>query len=475
MKENKLRTIILATLALSGITLLTWWYLFDPVATLTISKPGMDKADSGRRLVQQEVKIGEWFTNYGTTPEIPGKGWPCFRGPGQDNIYKEPIPLIDAFDRFPERVKWKVELGEGHAAPAVFRGRVYLLDYDEKKKCDALRCFSLLTGAELWRRDYKVHLKRNHGLSRTIPAVNEHVAVTIGPKCQVMCVDRVTGDLKWGIDMVKTYGTEVPFWYTGQCPLLDGDTLILAPGGKALLTAIDVKTGNTLWEIPNPNHWKMSHASVIKGVISGTKMYVYFSIGGTCGVGARGPDAGKILWENSEFAPAVVAPTPVMLEGGKILLTAGYGAGTAMLQVERKDGRWTAMVVSKYRPQEAIASEQQTPVNAQGMVYAILPKDAGGARNQFVAARPQDIGTFVVTSGKEERYGLGPFLLADGKFYILNDDGELTIARVNGSRFSVLGKQKILQGQDAWGPLAISEGFLLARDSKTMICIDVRK
>jgi outer membrane protein assembly factor BamB len=164
-----------------------------------------------------------------------------------------------------------------------------------------------------------------------------------------------------------------------------------------------------------------------------------------------------------------------MLEGGKILLTAGYGAGTAMLQVERKDGRWTAMVVSKYRPQEAIASEQQTPVNAQGMVYAILPKDAGGARNQFVAARPQDIGTFVVTSGKEERYGLGPFLLADGKFYILNDDGELTIARVNGSRFSVLGKQKILQGQDAWGPLAISEGFLLARDSKTMICIDVRK
>jgi outer membrane protein assembly factor BamB len=66
-------------------------------------------------------------------------------------------------------------------------------------------------------------------------------------------------------------------------------------------------------------------------------------------------------------------------------------------------------------------------------------------------------------------------LLADGKFYILNDDGEMTIARASSSSFSVLDKAKILDGTDAWGPMAMSAGFLLARDSKTMICLDMRK
>jgi outer membrane protein assembly factor BamB len=475
MINNRPYTILITGTILFGVILIVWWLFHDPVKSLTISVLGMDKHGSGAKIKLQEVKIGETFTFFGTTEEIEGPGWPRFRGSNIDNISKENVPLIEKWGNFQERIRWKVELGEGHAAPAVYGGRVYLLDYDEKKKTDALRCFSLLSGKELWCREYKVHLKRNHGLSRTIPAINAKYVVTIGPKCQVMCVDRITGDLKWGIDMVKQYETEVPFWYTGQCPLLEGDTLILAPGGKVLMTAIDCKTGKTIWETPNPKQWKMSHASVVKQTLGGKLMYVYFAIGGICGVSGSGSDAGKMLWETAEFAPAVIAPTPVVLDDGRILMTAGYGAGTAMVQVKQQGSGWSVKMVQQFRPQEGIASEQQTPVFYKGTVYAILPKDAGGARNQFVAVSPVDGKKILATSGKNERFGLGPYLAADGKFFILNDDGEMTIARASATSFVTLDKARILQGQDAWGPMAISGGYLLARDSKQMVCIDIRK
>ena len=121
-----------------------------------------------------------------------------------------------------------------------------------------------------------------------------------------------------------------------------------------------------------------------------------------------------------------------------------------------------------------MASEQQTPVFSAGYLYAILPKDAGGLRNQLVCCKPGDCKKILMNSGKTDRFGLGPYILADGKFFILNDDGEMTIARVTDSRFTVLDKARIIDGQDSWGPIAITGGYLLMRDSKQLVCLNIK-
>ena len=114
------------------------------------------------------------------------------------------------------------------------------MDYDRDKKQDALRCLSLADGREIWRYAYPVSVKRNHGMSRTVPAVTDKLVVAMGPKCHVVCLDPATGELRWGLDLVRQYGTTVPPWYAGQCPLIDNGAVILAPGGKAaLLLACD--------------------------------------------------------------------------------------------------------------------------------------------------------------------------------------------------------------------------------------------
>ena len=455
-----------------GIMSFSWWFTHDPTSHFLVFIPGMDGGSSIKKTIVEMIKIGEFSRLFDGIPaDLPGS-WTRFRGSQADNISTEDIDLADHWaDEGPE-ILWKVELGEGHAAPAVLNGRVYVLDYDEQRKADALRCFSLADGREIWRRWYTVHVKRNHGMSRTIPAVNERYVVTIGPRCHVMCEDSENGSFKWGLDLEGEFGTKVPLWYAGQCPLIDGDIAVIAPcGDKALIIGVDCETGRVLWETPNPHGWEMSHSSIMPMTLNGKRMYVYCAIGGVVGVSAEEHDRGALLWETTLWSPKVVAPSPVILADGRIFLTAGYGSGSMMLKVTEKNGVYAVKSLYELRPQDGLACEQQTPVLYKGHLFGVLPKDAGSLRNQFICFHPD--GKIIWTSGKTNRFGLGPFMIADDKFFILGDDGVLTMAAANTEKFIPLARAKVLYGRDPWGPLSIAGGRMLLRDSKQMVCIDV--
>ncbi|MFZ4398451.1 MAG: PQQ-binding-like beta-propeller repeat protein [Bacteroidales bacterium] len=462
-------------LALTGIIVFVLWLVYNPVKDFKTSIPGLDHRPLHSGDSNAVIHIGEKYTFIKELKsELTGK-WPHFRGADYDNINKEKIKLIDRFGKEGPKILWKSDMGEGHAAAAIYNGKVYVLDYNEAKKADVLKCMSLETGEGLWRRSYSVHIKRNHGISRTIPAVNEKYIVSIGPKGHVMCLSREKGDFIWGIDLEKEYAAEIPFWNTGQCPLIENDIAIIAPGGNSLMIGVDCATGKVVWKTPNPDHWKMSHSSIMPMTYNGKKMFVYSAIGGICGISAEGNDAGKILWKCIEFGPNVIAPSPVILNDGKIFITAGYGAGAILFQLQGGVDGFKVKVLQKYLPTEGVASEQQTPVFYKGYMFAVLPKDAGGLRDQFVCCYPKDCKKILWCSGKDVRFGLGPYIVADGKFFILDDEGNLTIAEANTSKFVVLSRTKIMDGQDAWGPIAIADGKLIMRDSKQMICIDIRK
>ncbi|MFC1538515.1 PQQ-binding-like beta-propeller repeat protein [Candidatus Latescibacterota bacterium] len=295
----------------------------------------------------------------------------------------------------------------------------------------------------------------------------------MGPKCHVMCVDADSGTFRWGIDLVKEYGAEVPLWYTGQCPLIDNSLAVIAVGGKSLIIAVDCETGKVVWETPNPNNWKMSHSSIIPYTIHGRDMYVYCALGGIIGISAENDNAGEILFETNLWNKNVVAPSPVYLGDGKLFVTSGYGSGSMMLDIIDSNGTFEVESIKQIIPGGGIASEQQTPLYYDGHLFSILPKDAGPLRNQFVCYHPDDIGKPVWTSGTTNRFGLGPYIIADGKFFILSDEGVLTIMRASAKEPVQLAHAKILDGHDAWGPMAIVNGRLLARDSRRLVCIDV--
>lgn len=474
MNERSINIIPILGTAFIGVILLSWFLLNNPVADFVEHTPGMDNKPDTISGDEKDINFGSVYAAFkGKPSEIQGS-WPRFRGADFSNINKEKIKLADNWSAAGPNILWSVDLGEGHGGPVVANGRVYLLDYDEEKKADLLRCFSFDDGKELWRCGYDLFVKRNHGISRTVPAVTAKYVVTIGPKCHVMCVDADSGKVKWGIDLVKEYKAEIPLWYTGQCPLIDDSLAIIAVGGKSLIIAVNCETGKVVWETANPNNWKMSHSSIIPYNIHGKEIYVYCALGGIVGISARGEHVGKVMFETTLWNKNVVVASPVYLGNGKLFVTTGYGGGSMMLNINAENDSFEVDSVQQIKPEEGIASELQTPLFYEGHLYSVLPKDAGPLRSQFVCYRPDDIRKLVWASGATHRFGLGPYLVADDKFFILSDEGVLTVMKASTKEPVQLAQSKILNGHDAWGPMALVNGRLLARDSRRLVCVDVR-
>ena len=337
-----------------------------------------------------------------------------------------------------------------------------------------LRCFDLETGTELWRRWYRVPMKRNHGFSRTAPAVTDKYVITVGPMAHAMCCDPITGELKWTMDVQKQFETEVPFWYSGQCPRIEGNQLILAPAGKeTLMVGIDCETGEIVWQTPNSVGYKMSHSSVMPMTLYMKRTYVYAGIGGVCGVSGEGVDKGKLLWSVDKWKPSVVAPSPLLLSSGEIALTAGYGAGGALLQVKYTDGKWSTTITDQYKPNEGLSSEQQTPILYEQMIITVSPKDGGGIRGKLVAYSPTDLHVPIWESAADERFGLGPYMIISNHLFALKDDGELCIYKLEQRKMTLIKKQRIMDGIDAWGPMAYADGYMILRDAHWVYCLKV--
>lgn len=447
------------------------WLSADPTVSLAAEVPGFDGAPTGADALGPRVDLSGIFESFGgSASDLPGS-WPSFRGENFDNISKNSPPLADSWGSEGPEILWSVDIGNGYAAPSVLNGVVYLMDYDEKERMDVFRAFSLEDGEELWRRSYKVMVKRNHGMSRTIPAVTEDYIVTMGPKCHVVCLDTQTGEFRWGLDFQADYGTVEPLWYAAQCPLIEEGQVLLAPcGDDVLMMAVDCATGDVVWETPNPHGWDMSHASIIPMTILGKKMYVYAALGGILGVSAEGDDLGEMLWEIPWIAK-VVAPSPVAVGDDHILITAGYGTGNMMLQMHEDGGAYSAEVVYSHPPGEGLSCEQQTPIYGNELLYGIMPKDAGALKGQFVCYRPD--GTLQWSSGSDNRFGFGPFLLADDKFYIMDDHGVLTMLDATKPEYVQLGQAHLLEGHDPWGPIALAGSRMFLRDMDNLICVEV--
>ncbi|MDF9829037.1 PQQ-binding-like beta-propeller repeat protein [Parabacteroides sp. PF5-6] len=474
MKRNRIVYGITAFTVVLYTGLIVGWHLYAPYADLTIQAPGADNRPEGTARKADDVLIGEFFMQYEVldeNPSLTGK-WSSFRGEQTTNMIRTPEAIRTGEGEYPE--VWNIETGEGHAAPVIYNGRVYLLDYNEQLSSDALRCFSLATGRELWRRWYRVPIKRNHGFSRTVPAIGDNYIITIGPEGHVMCCDPVTGDLRWTVDMQKEYQTEVPFWYTGQCPRVDNGILILAPAGEeVLLAGLDCLTGETRWTTPNTLGYKMSHSSVMPMTLAGKKTYVYIGVGGICGVSAEADDRGTLLWQTSKWQPSVVAPSPLQVSANQIFVVAGYGTGGALLQVDRSGNQWTATVTDQYKPSEGLSSEQQTPIFYNNMIISVMPKDGGANRGKLVCYSPSNLRSPVWTSAADERFGLGPYLLINNNLFVFKDDGELYVYEVGQREMKLLRKQRIMDGADAWGPLAYADGRLIVRDAHVVKCLNI--
>jgi outer membrane protein assembly factor BamB len=405
-----------------------------------------------------------------TAAALPGADWPQFRGPNRDNISTE-TGLLKKWPAAGPKVLWETPVAQGYAGAAIRGGLVYVNDYEEENKRHVVRCLSLADGKQVWEWGYDVVIRPNHGITRTVPAVGEKLVFSLDPKCKFHALDAKTGTLVWQKDLVQEYKTRIPQWYAGQNPLLDGDRVLVATGGDALVVAFDQATGKEVWKSPNPDNDLMSHASLMPATIGGVKQYLYLTMNKVVGIAAEN---GNILWKSPFTARMAASPSPVAVGGDKVFVTSGYEAGSVMYQVKKTASGFSAGPLFELKSTQ-FNSEVHTPILYKDHLFAVSSKKRGqftclGLDGKIVWQSPVSS-----TSPAESRtFELGGFILADGMFILLEGEtGMLRLIEASTTGYKELSSAQILQGHDVWGPPALSNGKLIIRDMAKMVCVQV--
>ncbi|MCG3177761.1 MAG: Outer membrane protein assembly factor BamB [Phycisphaerae bacterium] len=416
----------------------------------------------------------------GEPSDDPGS-WPQFRGAARDDIAADAKELFRTWPGGGPKVLWKIEgLGEGYSGPAVASGRVFFNDYDMQKKEWSVRCVSLADGKDIWQWSYGVRIPRNHGVTRTVPAADDCFVVSLDPLGTLHGIDATTGKQLWKHDLFREYGSVVPEWYNGQCPLNETDRVIVAVGGTkeveidgrkqtVLMAAFDKASGKVLWATPNASKHSMSHPSVMPMTLDGKFYYVWTSMVGMVGVTREGTLAWEVLWPKADTpgqwrAKTAVAPSPVQVGPDRIFQTSSYRAGSAMFRVAggQVQTLWTIN-------DDQFNSDTHTPIVVGDRLFATY------AEKQFCCIDPAD-GRIVWQGPKDRTVGLGPYLMADGLIYVLEaDGGHLDLIEASAEGWKELARARVLpdNAQEAWAPMALVNGKLICRDLGTMVCLQV--
>lgn len=385
------------------------------------------------------------------TPVSGGSDWPRFLGPSASSISSEKGINKQWSSRAPKPL-WKVALGDdGYAGPSVANGRVYIIDHSGDK--DIVRALDLKTGADVWTYAYADTASANYGYARSTPLITGGKVYTISRLGIVNCLDEKTGKLVWSRDMVREFGTQRPGWDLAGSPILDGDRIVLAPGGRnAAIVALNKDTGATI--LQGGGDVQAGYATPVTATINGVKQYVAFTAKAVMGVDAS---SGRALWSagwNTDYD--VNAATPLVI-GNTVFITSNYGRGCGLVDVSPNGAalRWQ---------NRNLISHFNSPLLYQGMIYGI------GDPGNLVCIDPKTGSLMWKQSGFEK----GGLMLVDGVLIAMDGrTGACVMVNASADGYKELGRFTPLGGQ-SWTAPVVAQGRLIVRNKQSIACFDLK-
>jgi len=412
--------------------------------------------------------------------------WPQYLGPDRNGISSE-TGLAKSWPKDGPKVLWTKPLGEGFAAAAIKDGQVYLLDRVKSQE-DVLRCYDLATGNELWSFSHKDSGEFDFNGSRNPPTVDEKNVYCVGPMGTVYCISRSTHEAVWMKDFKTDYNAERPMWGFSQSPLLYKNLVIVAPQcPKAGAVAYDKNSGKAVWQTPKLCD-RVGYSSPVLTTIDGVDQAVLmtplraapdeeeqeeqekeptFEGGGLYGIDAK---KGEILWNYKGIACNITIPPITLIGDGRMFVTAGYEAGSAMIKVVRKLG--------KFQVHELFKTDEYDAQIHPALFYKdhlYLNGNSNERRNGLMCLSLE--GKVLWKTRRKPSFGRGGLILADGMIYIVEGDkGHLYLVKATPKEYTEVGMVKdVLKGEEIWAPLALADGKLVIRDQQQLKCLEVKE
>ncbi|HEX2341848.1 MAG TPA: hypothetical protein VHI98_15335 [Vicinamibacterales bacterium] len=163
----------------------------------------------------------------------------------------------------------------------------------------------------------------------------------------------------------------------------------------------------------------------------------------------------------------IPVPQPVDAGEGRMLITGGYGAGTAMIKVQKKeDGSYGVTELFK---NPDFGAHTQPPMLHKDHFYSHYTINE---RSDGFVAMSMD-GQIKWKTDQQPAFVRGGIILADSLLLTTDGNTKLYLVEPDPSGFKPLASAVVLEQGDNWAPLALVDGKLLVRGQKELKCLQV--
>jgi outer membrane protein assembly factor BamB len=377
--------------------------------------------------------------------------YPQFLGPHRDTTLTGPSLSRDWTASPPELV-WRQPIGAGWSAFSISGHRA--VTQEQHADQERVTAYDLHSGQRLWSHaDTARYSTTIAGEGpRASPTIDGRRVYTLGATGILNCLDLDTGERFWARNIIAENNAALPEWGLAGSPLVLQSLVIVSAGGPdgKSLVAYDKTTGTSVWSGGND---PAGYSSPRIANLAGHTQLLIFN---RPGLAAHDPATGQLLWDFSWAPRHPHVAMPVVVSDDRVLISSGYGSGSALLSVEQDPNAiWQVHEVWRsIRLKAKFTNVSQLGSFVYGLDDGIMVclDLADGSRRW-----------------KDGRYGHGQQILVDDLLLVLTERGAVVLIEPVPEELRELGQFQALKGK-TWNPPALAGNLLLVRNDQEAAC-----
>ena len=387
---------------------------------------------------------------FAPAPMPAADSWPQWRGPNRDGVAAVSVP-----EQWPEQLTrvWRVEVGEGHAAPLVADGNVFVFARQAGEEVAA--CLDLETGALRWQQRNSVAYEMNsaarrHGKGpKSTPVLYQGRLYTLGISGILSCFEAKTGELAWRHDFSTQFSGALPLYGTSMSPLVADGMLIAHVGGhdNGSVMAFDAETGEVKWAWAGDGP---AYTSPVVATFDGVRQVVTQTQNACVGIGL---ESGELLWQlpfTTAWDQNIV--TPVLF--GDAVVFSGLRKGTSAYRPVRGDDGWT---VEQIWHNQDVSMYMSSPVLADGLLFGF----AHTRKGHFFCLDARSGERLWQSEGRQADQVA--IVRAGNVLLCQKSDAELVVVRESREAFTPVARYSVADSP-TWASPAVVDGHVLVKD-----------
>ncbi len=271
-----------------------------------------------------------------------------------------------------------------------------------------------------------------------------------------MCASLSTGEKIWEVNLLAKFGGSNIKWGHSESPLIDRGRVIVNAGGPgASVVALNKNDGSLIWKSESD---EAGYSSAVIAEVGGIRMYVVLT--GEAVVGLRA-DTGALLWRYAAVSNRTANIATPIVQDEWVFVSTDYGTGCALLKLTAANGGVEAEEV--YFSHE-MRNHYSSSVLVDGYLY--------GYSSRILTCMKLETGEVMWV---DRSVGKGQVLFADGRLYLLSEDGVVGMAETTPEGYKEISRFEISRGNyPTWTLPVIADGVMYLRDQDILYAYDVK-